>query len=110
MRHIDDQTLDQLLADSLDESQERELEAHVQRCPPCAARLREWETLFPQSRGVAPAGDEPIEHVAIPATRSSVVMLPDWAPPAEIPPPPRSRPSPLWIVVAVLAVAAGWLA
>ncbi|HEV8124963.1 MAG TPA: hypothetical protein VGP80_12000 [Gemmatimonadales bacterium] len=110
MRHINDQTLDQLLADSLDESQERELEAHVQRCSPCAARLREWEMLFPQIRGVAPAGDESIEDAAIPATRSSVVMLPDWTPPAELPHPPRSRPSPLWIVVAALAVAAGWLA
>lgn len=110
MRHIDDQTLDQLLADSLGETQERELEAHIQQCPPCAARLREWEVLFPQIRGVAPGGDEPAGEIAMPATRSSVVILPDWTPPPEGPHAPRPRPSPLWVVVAVLAVVAGWLA
>jgi len=110
MRHINDQTLDQLLADSLDEQQERELETHVQQCPACAARLREWEALFPQIRGVAPAGEEQIGDVAIPATRSSVVILPDWTPPAEAPHLRRSRPSPLWIIVAVLGVVAAWLA
>lgn len=110
MRHIDDQTLDHLLADSLDETEERGLEAHIQQCPACAARLREWEVLFPQIRGIAPGGDEPVGDDAIPATRSSVVILPDWTPPPEVPHPPRSRASPLWIVVAVLAVIAGWLA
>jgi len=110
MRHINDQTLDQLLADSLDEHKERELETHVQQCSSCAARLREWEALFPQIRGVAPGGEEPFGDGAMPATRSSVVILPDWTPPAEAPHLPRSRPSPLWFIVLLLGGAAAWLA
>ncbi|MEP7324808.1 MAG: hypothetical protein ABI836_02570 [Gemmatimonadota bacterium] len=110
MRHINDQTLDQLLADSLDEPQERELETHVQQCVTCAARLREWETLFPQIRGVAPASEELGGEPEVPATRSSVVMLPDWTPPAAEERPARARPNPLWILVAVLAAVATWLA
>ena len=110
MRHIDDRTLDQLLEDSLGEQQEHELEAHIQHCPPCAARLREWEALFPQIRGVAPAGEDAIGATELPATRSSVVILPDWTPPVELPRAPRARPTPLWVVVAVLALVAAWLA
>lgn len=110
MRHINDQTLDQLLEDSLDEQHERELEAHIQQCHSCAARLREWEVLFPQIRGVAPAADEPGEEIAMPATRSSVVMLPDWTPPPESPRAVRARPSLLWLGVMVLALVAAWLA
>lgn len=110
MRHINDRTLDQLLEDSLDEQQEHELETHIQQCPPCAARLREWEALFPQIRGVAPASEDTISDAELPATRSSVVILPDWTPPAESPRTPRTRPSPLWAVVAALALVAAWLA
>lgn len=110
MRHINDQTLDQLLEDSLGDQDERELEMHIQQCHTCAARLREWEVLFPQIRGVAPAVEGQLEEaLAASPVRSSVVILPDWTPPPEAPQAPRTRPSKLWAVVGVLAIAAAWL-
>lgn len=112
MRHVSDETLHQLLDDSLDEKAERELELHVHKCAPCAARLKEWETLFPHIRGVVPVADQPADEPAEAfefRPPQNVVILPDWTPP---PNPPRitpPRPRVAWAAVLVLAVIVGWL-
>jgi hypothetical protein len=112
MRHLSDDTLHQLLDDSLDEKAERELELHVHECAPCATRLKEWETLFPHIRGVVPvaehAGPESEEEFEF-RPPQNVVILPDWTPP---PSPPRltpPRPRIAWAAVFVMAVIVGWL-